>query len=76
MFYANVKQIQSKRVNVTMINQYYIWSLQKICIYELVQKCKPSSYLLLKQEPEINDKILNILDDFWEKLNILQRLIK
>ena len=46
-------------------------TIKDITRYELVQKCKPSSYLLLKQEPEINDKILNILDDFLEKLNIL-----
>lgn len=45
-------------------------TIKDITRYELVQKCKPSSYLLLKQEPEIDNKILNILDEFLEKLNL------
>lgn len=45
-------------------------TVKDITRYELVQKCKPKAYLLLKQEPEIDDKVLNILNEFLEKLDI------
>ncbi len=43
-------------------------TIKDITRYELVQKCQPNPYLLLKQEPEIDDKILNILEEFLENL--------
>ena len=43
-------------------------TLKDITRYELIQKCKPESYLLLKQKPEISDKILKILDKFLEEI--------